>query len=67
MRFPLQPDLTLDVGPTAIYHAVTEDVFSAGLLFASGRTRRARGQYSMRFQIKTLAAIIMGGTEDVMP
>ena len=62
VRFPLRLDLTLTADDRE-YHAVTEDVSSAGLLFASEELPPVDS--TVRFQIKMPAAI-MGGTEDVL-
>jgi hypothetical protein len=62
VRFPLHLDLTLRTDERE-YHAVTEDVSSAGLLFASDEVPPVNSQ--VRFQMKMPAAI-MGGTEDVV-
>ena len=62
VRFPLHLDLTLSTDDRE-YHAVTEDVSSAGLLFASDEVPPLNS--TVRFQMKMPAAI-MGGTEDVV-
>src|ERR1700743_3997001 len=62
VRFPLRLDLTL-TSDDREYHAVTEDVSSAGLLFASEEVPPVDS--TVRFQIKMPAAI-MGGTEVVL-
>ena len=63
VRFPLRLDLTLTSDDDREYHAVTEDVSSAGLLFVSDEVPPVDS--TVRFQIKMPAAI-MGGTEDVL-
>jgi hypothetical protein len=62
VRFPLRLDLTL-TSDDREYHAVTEDVSSAGLLFVSDEVPPVDS--TVHFQIKMPAAI-MGGTEDVL-
>lgn len=62
VRFPLHLDLTLTTDERE-YHAVTIDVSSAGLLFASEEVPPINSM--VRFQIKMPAAI-MGGTDDVI-
>jgi len=62
VRFPLRLDLTLTTDDRE-YHAITEDVSSAGLLFESDEVPPVDS--TVRFQIKMPAAI-MGGTEDVL-
>jgi hypothetical protein len=63
VRFPLRLDLTLISEDDREYHAVTEDVSSAGLLFVSDEVPPVDS--TVHFQIKMPAAI-MGGTEDVL-
>ena len=62
VRFPLHLDLTL-LTDDREYHAVTEDVSSAGLLFAADEVPPLDS--TVRFQMKMPAAI-MGGTDDVV-
>ena len=62
VRFPLRLDLLLTTDDRE-YHAVTEDVSSAGLLFESDEVPPVDS--TVHFQIKMPAAI-MGGTEDVL-
>ncbi|HVG26599.1 MAG TPA: PilZ domain-containing protein [Acidobacteriaceae bacterium] len=62
VRFPLHLDLTLSTDERE-YRAVTEDVSSAGLLFASEEVPPLDS--TVRFQIKMPAAI-MGGPDDVV-
>lgn len=62
VRFPLRLELTVSTEERE-YHAVTEDVSSAGVLFVSDEVPPVNSR--VRFQIKMPAAI-MGGTEDVV-
>jgi hypothetical protein len=62
VRFPLRLDLTL-TSEDREYHAITEDVSSAGLLFTSDEVPPVDS--TVRFQIKMPAAI-MGATDDVL-
>lgn len=62
VRFPLHLDLTLRTDERE-YHAVTEDVSSAGLLFSSDEVPPIDS--TVRFQMKMPAAV-MGGTDDVV-
>jgi hypothetical protein len=62
VRFPLHLDLTLSTDERE-YHAVTEDVSAAGLLFTSDEVPPVNS--TVRFQMKMPAAI-MGGPDDVV-
>jgi hypothetical protein len=62
VRFPLRLDLTLRTEERE-YHAVTEDVSAAGLLFVSNEVPPVNS--IVRFQMKMPAAIL-GGLEDVV-
>jgi len=62
VRFPLHLDLTLSTDERE-YHAVTEDVSAAGLLFASDEVPPVNS--TVHFQMKMPAAV-MGGPDDVV-